>query len=143
MTDRQLPAMLKMEHWLQLSRTCAMPSTCIMTASEFLSWHAASHMQQYLLLLSFFPSCSCTPSRPSCMQSCMSSTQSCMSCTPTCCRTGWRQDAKGTGRELTTDLKAKKSIAKLSSSGQFRLHMCQLSKSGSWAVCTPCVWCSI
>ena len=33
-------------------------------------------------------------------------------------RTGWRQDAKGTGRELTTDLKAKKSIAKLNFSGQ-------------------------
>ena len=33
------------------------------------------------------------------------------------CRTGWRQDVKGTGRELTTDLKAKKSIAKLNFSG--------------------------
>ena len=37
-------------------------------------------------------------------------------------RTGWRQDAKGTGRELTTDLKAKKSIAKLSFSGAAALQ---------------------
>ena len=34
------------------------------------------------------------------------------------CRTGWRQDAKGTGRELTTDIKAKKSVAKLNFSGE-------------------------
>ena len=33
-------------------------------------------------------------------------------------RTGWRQDAKGTGRELTKDIKTKQSVAKLKQTGQ-------------------------
>ena len=39
------------------------------------------------------------------------------------CRTGWRQDAKGTGRELTTDIKAKKSVAKFSFPGAAALAL--------------------
>ncbi|KAL3133386.1 hypothetical protein ABBQ38_007254 [Trebouxia sp. C0009 RCD-2024] len=49
-------------------------------------------------------------------------------------KTGWRQDAKGTGRELTTDLKAKKSIASLSFSGAAVLRV---SANGR---CCSIVW---
>lgn len=49
-------------------------------------------------------------------------------------KTGWRQDAKGTGRELTTDLKAKKSIAKLNFSG---LAVLRMSSNGR---CCSIVW---
>lgn len=49
-------------------------------------------------------------------------------------KTGWRQDAKGTGRELTTDIKAKKSVAKLNFSGTAVLRM---SSNGR---CCSIVW---
>ena len=133
--DRQAVAGPTVKYSEQLSQTCAMLSACVTRAHEYSTRHAASVCSSirfcsisFLLFMHTIMHVMHTILHVM-HSTCASCKHSCLSCTPTCCRTGWRQDAKGTGRELTTDLKAKKSIAKLSSSGQLRLptwQVCQL-----------------